>query len=140
MMKQITTSISIFAFLGFVVVTVVVWQVVLASRVVYDTQTWKKAASDKELTAILKEKLKTYREVSVNAFSKLSVEKGVVVQIVESDRCGVYRSNYDRAQIDIREENGILYISSKLKYREIRVKGINVHTPIFVLMPQELEE
>ena len=135
-MKKIKNSTKIFAFLGLAVVTVAAWQTVLASRVAYDIYTWKKAASDEELAAKLKDNLKSYREVPVRAFSKLFVEDGVVVQVVKSEHCGVYRSSYDRARVDIREESGILYISSK----KAQVWWNGRNTPIFVLMPPELEE
>ena len=135
-MKKIKNSTKIFAFLGLVVVTVAAWQTVWASRLAYDKQSWKLAASDEELIAKLERDLKTYREVPVNAFSKLSVENGVVVQVIESESCSVYRSSYDRAQVHIREEAGVLYISSNIQ----GMKGFNANTPIFVLMPPELDE
>ena len=132
-MKKIDNSTKIFAFLGLVVVTVVVWQAVLASRVVYDLHKWKKAASVAELTSILERDSKSYRKVPTGAFSQIAVQNGVYVQVIKSDNYGVYQSDYSRAQVKIREEAGVLYISEKDGTYH------SWSTPVFVLMPREPE-
>ena len=138
-MKKIKDSTKIFAFLSLVVVAVVVWQAVAASRVVYDQQMlkmFKNAAADEDLITLLENGLKTYQKVPVPPFSKINVADGVVVRTITSESCCVYRSCYDRAQVIITQEDDVLYISFKEKGRMWN----NINTPIFVLIPKVLED
>jgi len=133
-MKKIKNSTKIFAFLGLVVVTVVIWQTVLASRIVYDRNNLEKVESMGELTSLLKGDLKTYKELPVNAFSEVTVENGVCVYIIKADRYGVYQSSYLRKQVKVYVKEGKLSIISRWKSGET-----TKNTPLFVLMPQEPE-
>ena len=130
-MKKIPTSTKIFALLGILVIITVVVQIIAANRMLNDRRLWRGAESTEALKTALETRSKTYRKVQAGPFSKIIVKNGVNVQIIKSDSYSVYRSNYNRARIEISEEAGVLYISDKNDYFQFG------DTPVFVLMPEE---
>jgi hypothetical protein len=132
-MKKITISTKLFLLFGLAVIAIVVWQIVLANRVIRDRMALKEAESEEALIATL-EHSKTYRNISVGDFSKIIVEKGVSVQMIKSDHYAVYQDDYSKNRVRCRQgDNGELLISDKLDYNKY------AHPSLFVLMPVEPE-
>jgi len=136
-MKKITLSTQLFGLFGLVVIGIVVWQVILAGRLLNDIQVLKEPYSESMLQTMLEQQLKTYRNISVGPFSQITVENGIIVHIVKSDSYGVYTSTYDQTCFEIgKEADQLRIVKKKNKNRDDRQ---NSDTPIFILAPVELE-